>query len=348
MAVLKTLGEIYDIVLLSDEPTAYRKADLAKLEGVAAVHLLKERRFDNPEVSLGRIGRIERIAAHCHAGMAEAAERWAEFYEPALVQVEFIELAGLIAKRRGDTPWFITLHDVLFDSGDPEADRHEARLLDGFTGVFTCSAEDAGLTPHRNCLIVPNGVQPPSRPYAPSSGNRTILFTGPFRYQPNFDGVSAFLERVYPELKRRVPEVKLAILAGEGGAARAASRSCFSQPDVSVEPPTNDPGEYLAQCALTINPIQGIRGSSVKLIESIGHSRVCISTREGARGFTGAGLPGLVQVGRVEDFLEPLVELLMDEPRRIALEAPPADMETRFGWAHSARVQADAYERLAR
>ena len=85
----------------------------------------------------------------------------------------------------------------------------------------------------------------------------------------------------------------------------------------------------------------------MKLIESIGHGRVCVSTREGARGFADAVLPGLVQVERVGEFLEPLVELFTDEPRRIALEAPPADMEARFGWERAARIQAEAYQRLA-
>ena len=88
----------------------------------------------------------------------------------------------------------------------------------------------------------------------------------------------------------------------------------------------------LDACAVTINPQPELRGSSLKVIESMAAGRMCVSTRAGARGWLEPPPRGLVAVDRVEDFVPPLVRLLGDERQRLAREAPEPERLAACSW----------------
>jgi len=67
----------------------------------------------------------------------------------------------------------------------------------------------------------------------------------------------------------------------------------------------DDVPQLLSECALTINPLAGIRGSAVKLVESLAAGRACVSTSAGARGFLDDVPPGLVAVPDVPSMAAP-------------------------------------------
>src|SRR6185295_10772948 len=98
----------------------------------------------------------------------------------------------------------------------------------------------------------------------------------------------------WPALRARFPDLVLTILGGAESAQIAAAEPALKQPGVELVTEFVDPAPYLDQCTLTINPQRNIRGSSIKLIESLLAGRVCVSTADGARGFSDCGLEGLV------------------------------------------------------
>jgi glycosyltransferase involved in cell wall biosynthesis len=110
----------------------------------------------------------------------------------------------------------------------------------------------------------------------------------------------------------------------------------------------DDVPDVLAASTLTINPLQAIRGSAVKLVESLAAGRVCVSTTAGARGFATAALPGLVTVPDVAAMAEPIVALLADASRRHALEVPAAGALDAFAWERSVARQKALYDDLMR
>jgi glycosyltransferase involved in cell wall biosynthesis len=98
---------------------------------------------------------------------------------------------------------------------------------------------------------------------------------------------------------------------------------------------------------VTINPQERIRGSSIKVADSLSAGRVCVTTRDGARGHTGDRYPGLIIVERFEDFTASLERLLTDESWRISLEATPKSLLQRLDWEVSARKLSDLLHKLA-
>jgi glycosyltransferase involved in cell wall biosynthesis len=98
--------------------------------------------------------------------------------------------------------------------------------------------------------------------------------------------------------------------------------------------------------ALTLNPLTGIRGSSIKVIESLAAGRACVSTRHGGRGFIDAGFAGLVITSGVAEMADEVIDLLQDEERRHRIEVPDKTRLAEFQWDRSAAVQSSLYRTL--
>lgn len=328
------LKDRWRFMLLSDEGGSYGAISRASIGPFESVHLISGR----PN---GGIGRINRIESHSHARLQEELNYLVAVHRPDLLQFDYIELSGL--NPPAGVPTLLTLHDVLTATDDDRAaDSFERERLAHYDALIACSPEDlAALAPLRASLV-PNGTDV-NRPYRPSTGNRDILFAGPFRYQPNLDGLKTFLAEVFPELRRNFPGITLNILAGEGGRALVAGDDALHAEDIKIIGAVDDVGPWLEACAVTINPLTATRGSSIKLIESLAAGRVCISTRDGARGFLDADLPGLLVANDVSGMIEPIVRMLSNETERIRLEAPRDHILRSFSWDHAAVAQEQAY-----
>jgi len=248
--------------------------------------------------------------------------------------VEFVELAGLIELRKScpGAHWFLTLHDVLLSLGRTEEDLFEMDLIRQFDGVITCSPEDAVLTPLRQVEVVANGASTRPRTESSDERSRAILFQGPFRYAPNLAGIKTFLSLVFPQLRERIPDALLWVLGGHGAKKLAAACPIFDQPGVEVFDYVEDVQPFLRDCAVSINPVENIRGSSIKLLETLAAGRVCVSTSDGARGFHDAGLPALLIEKRIEDFGASIERLLLDVAYRHELEAKTEGALADYDW----------------
>ncbi len=191
-------------------------------------------------------------------------------------------------------------------------------------------------------LIVPNGAEINNNSYISSQGSRLILFVGPFRYPPNLLGIQMFINRVYPQLRQKMPDLELVILGGYGASKMAKKIPDFQIAGIQVLDYVENVHEWLKRCAVTINPQYHIRGSSIKLIESLAAGRVCVSTTDGARGFL--KFASLITVEQIEEFAQPLEKLLCEEDYRLSLEKPSLDLLQNYTWTHSAHKLRLLYE----
>jgi glycosyltransferase involved in cell wall biosynthesis len=143
-----------------------------------------------------------------------------------------------------------------------------------------------------------------------------------------------------------VPAATLLILGGDEHAARTAHEPLFAQPGVTVAGHRDDVPRLLAESALAINPLAGIRGSAIKLAEALAAGRACVSTADGARGFQAEAPAGLVVVPTVAAMAAPIIALLSDPVARQRLETPLPGAWDRFRWEHSVAQQRALYAQL--
>jgi GT2 family glycosyltransferase len=338
--LIDRLARAFDIILLSDESENYTKESFKYFTSCHLVCLVSGRRPPDSD------DRISRILSHSHSALAAQLEAMLQIHDPDIVQIEYVELAKLI-EARDSRPWILTLHDVLLqDTGHPSReDEFELQYINRFDALMVCSPEDAALLKRDNIHLVHNGANP-TRHHTPSPCDGPILFPGPFRYPPNLAGIIDFLNKVYPIIRESVSAARLWILGGVDARAIAARYTCFLQPGVTVFDLIEDLEPYLQSCSMTINPDRCVRGSSLKVIESLAAGRICVSTRDGARGLLSANIPSLVIVNE-NNFASRMVQLLMDLGQRHYLEVPTEALH-QYSWQRASDEQARIYRSLSK
>jgi glycosyltransferase involved in cell wall biosynthesis len=337
---VRALGSEYDVVLVTDEAWLYDARSFAHLDGLHAVHLVQR----DKDADVGTAPRLaDRIRSHCHPALVAAVDVALDEYRPDLVQVEHAELAGLIRCKRGGQRWILDLHDACgpadFDDADA-AERFEREVLRAFDAVTVCSDEDRALIRHPRTVSIRNGSSVPLDGYRPSTGAQ-LLFMGPFRYERNLQGILDFARDAFPAIRAAHPAVRLLVLGGDGADAIARRHPALGQPGIDVAGHRDDVAAALRQCVLTVNPLTAIRGSALKLVESLTAGRVCVGTQESARGFADAGFAGLVTVPDVRSMAAPIVDLLTFDDTRHRLERPQRDLLARHQWADCLKAHKD-------
>lgn len=336
--LLAGLSEEFDVALVSDEASLYTQQAQTLAPFLSSTWLVDGR----PTATGAAEDRTARMARHCWAGLREAFEHARMDFKPDVVLVEHGELAGLIALRDGPERWWLDLHDVDCDPQEP-TDSLLRRLYADYELVLATSHEDLSLLDHAGRVLVANGSSIDPESYAPSrAGNHDVLFVGNLRYEPNLRGIREFLSSAWPAVRLRVPTARLLL----AGISRMDAESHLRPLGDSVEclGPQQDLLPLYSGAAVTINPLQGIRGSAVKVAESLCAGRVCVSTREGARGWDADEWPALITVPDVGDMHAPLIELLLDHDSRRAIERPSLERMERLSWPHQVRrlMQAQA------
>jgi GT2 family glycosyltransferase len=320
----------FDVALVSDEASLYDARSFADFDGLCDVRLVQ--RDDAGVRTVADLA--TRTREHCHPSLRAAVGETLRTFRPDIVLVEHAELAPLVDLRIEGSRWVLDLHDA-YGAGDfaSQNDAREfTRRLASYDALTVCSEEDRALVAHPRVEVIPNGATVRGVAYRPSTSSN-LVFVGPFRYEPNREGILRFLRDAWPAARAAVPEATLTILGGDESLAAAGSEPAFAQPGVTLLGHRDDVPALLAQSALAINPLTGIRGSAIKLVETLAAGRACVSTAQGARGFASDAPAGLVIVASVAEMAGPIVRLLRDADHRHRIEAPAAALDA-YGWHH--------------
>lgn len=169
----------------------------------------------------------------------------------------------------------------------------QARLMKGFerrvstlaTGIAAVSEQDADLfrklAPDTPVLAVPIGIIPRSeRKKTPESANE-LMFVGRLDWPPNRGGLMWFLERVWPTVREKRPQLRLRI-AGSGDGSWL--KDYLPTSGIEFLGAVESLDELYSRSILSIVPVFYGGGTRVKALEASNHSTACLSTRIGVEG----------------------------------------------------------------
>jgi glycosyltransferase involved in cell wall biosynthesis len=222
-----------------------------------------------------------------------------------IVQVEFVQMAALKFKlptsRRLRT--VLDEHNIEFDIVKRTAGaqvntarrlysavdwrklkREEMAAWRWFDGVSLTSRRDAAilseLSPRTQVSVVPNGVdieqfQPSTQAPEPDS----LLFFGAMNYYPNQDGLTYFVEQIFPLILAKRPNTKLKVVGPAPDAVRHLASANVELTGFvdAVEP-------YIDAATAVIVPLRLGGGTRLKIVEAMAKAKPIISTRVGAEG----------------------------------------------------------------
>lgn len=240
-------------------------------------------------------------------------------------------------------PLYVDVDDhplELFDTRDkyriPVAKRFLARCLqrymvakvaENMTGGWVANENHKSFFYNKKRIVyLPNIPFLPSGKYSVDSSREGYLFfVGLMSYRPNYLGIDNFLMNVWPIVYKEFPSLRFNI-AGKNAPSEYVSK-WNSVPNVEYLGFVDDIEVLYEKCLAAVVPIEQGSGTCIKTLESMAHSRLCLSTPFGARGLDISEChDGLLIYNDAVQFVELLKNKVMNTQMRLSSERNLKDL----------------------
>lgn len=158
--------------------------------------------------------------------------------------------------------------------------RYEKAMCDCFDVNITCSSLDSNrlavISPRSRIEEIPNGVD--DGYFTPRTGREVpgrLIFAGGLNWYPNRDAMLYFAREIWPELKRRYPQVSMDVIGANPPPellAIARSDSAFK-----VHGYVDDVRPYLWQAAVYVCPIRDGGGTKLKILDAFAMAKATVA-----------------------------------------------------------------------
>jgi sugar transferase (PEP-CTERM/EpsH1 system associated) len=227
----------------------------------------------------------------------------------------------------------------------------EEQAIRTFDGIVSVSESERAWVldrmPEAVVELVPNGVDTDHfRPQAPPdpAARPSIVFTGGMHYPPNVDAALWFCERIWPRIRRRLPDLQFEIV-GRDPDPRVVALG--RRPGVIVTGEVADVRPYIAGSRCVVVPLRSGGGTRLKILEAMAMARPVVSTALGAEGL--AITPGrdILIADDAERFATHVLDLLGSAERASLLgQAGRRLVEDRYRWGRCLEGLDRLYGRL--
>ena len=157
-------------------------------------------------------------------------------------------------------------------------------IEDNIVGAWIANLDGKWVNQIRTPLVeLRNIPNIPSKKYQVESERYNYILTvGTMFYYPNYSGVDNFLSTIWPNFHEEYPDVEY-IIVGKDAPIDYQNRWKVIR-GVRYLGFVENLEELYQYCLATVVPIDSGSGTCIKTLESLAYSRICLSTRFGARG----------------------------------------------------------------
>ena len=184
----------------------------------------------------------------------------------------------------------------------------EREWLPRFDQVLVTSAEDANrvaeLAPEASAVIYPNAIPRVAQPQ--TGEDQAIAFSGNLQYHANALAIEWFARHVWPEVRRRHPDLEWRLIGRHPEAVRERGAG------IRVVGPVEDAIVELAAAKIAVVPLRSGSGTRFKILEAWAAGRAVVSTTLGAEGLGAVAGEHLLIADDEAPFVA-AIELLLDD-----------------------------------
>lgn len=217
--------------------------------------------------------------------------------------------------------------------------RYEKKMLRKFDACIIVSPYDGSLLkslcPGINMAVIPNGVDAEFfKPLKDREEPLSLLFVGNMKHLPNIEAVLYFCDRIYQEVKKNFPGIRLYIV---GRNPTTQVQRLASDESITVTGYVDDVRPYLARTTVFIAPFVSGTGIKNKILEALAMEKPVVSTPIGARGIDITPDENVILAEGPEAFAMRVMDLLRNETLRQKVACNGRKLvETRYSWQSAA------------
>jgi polysaccharide biosynthesis protein PslH len=184
------------------------------------------------------------------------------------------------------------------------------------------------LADDRNIAVVYNGVEMPAKtPVQDSPIPFSMIFTGSFRYRPNYQAMEWFVQEVFPRICAQAPEATLRITGDPDGLVLPYF------PGVQHIGFVDDVRPLIARSAVSVAPLLHGGGTRLKILEAMALGTPVVSTPKGAEGLDGQDGVHLSIASDPKKFASSVLELFSNPELRARLSDNAYQLvQQRYDW----------------
>ncbi|MGE3174342.1 MAG: glycosyltransferase [Planctomycetota bacterium] len=314
---------------LDDEAEAAHAAPLRRL-GIEVVTAVRERNPMPGNLHHGVPARLFRD--YSAPRMRAAVRRMLEGTDHDLVQVEYVEMAHLVAAEPRVAPRLYVCHESLAVAARrqerglrgllraAQAARLERRLVRSFDRTVALSDRDAAalrLLAGVDVAAVPSGIElRDSAEDLRAVVAPVIAFVGYFKHAPNVDAALWLVREILPLVRAAVPDARVRLIGREAPASVAA----LARPgEVEVAGFVPDLDAALQRAAVVALPLRAGGGLRGKLLEALAVQAAVVATPIAIEGVAARHDQHCLVAADAAEFAAAIVRLLRDPDLRYRL-----------------------------
>ncbi len=142
-----------------------------------------------------------------------------------------------------------------------------------------------------------------------------LCFIGALDWIPNMEGLTWFLDHVWPELSKMYPELKFHI----AGRNTPESLKNINIKNVIVHGEVSDAVEFVSKYSMMIVPLFSGSGMRVKILEGMALGRVVITTTLGKEGISAEDGTHILEANNAAEFLYQISSVLKGDRNKNAI-----------------------------
>ena len=185
----------------------------------------------------------------------------------------------------------------------------------GVDRVVVLSREDKkvvrAFSPGTACALIPTGVDLEHFNFSKKTGEkRSLIFVGHYPHYPNEEAVVYFCKRIFPFIKKKMPEVVLKLV----GSSPTREVLKLSEIDgVEVVGTVADVNPYLQEASCFVTPFRRSAGIRGKVLEALATGTPVVSTTKGACGIRAIHGREILIADNPREFAKCVIDLLMND-----------------------------------
>jgi polysaccharide biosynthesis protein PslH len=193
--------------------------------------------------------------------------------------------------------------------------RYEGNLCRNFDAVTAVSDEDRLALVEAGSLdditVIPIAIDTDTQTQiARNPSSPHIVHIGTMYWQPNIEGITWFLDEIYPLVRQQVPNVRFTLIGARPPASLIERAS--ADPSLTVTGYVDEPLPYLRDASMMVVPLHAGGGMRVKILNALAQGIPMVSTTLGCEGIAVKDGKDILIADTPQSFANAAVRLLTD------------------------------------